>query len=194
MKKSLESLYINRLNIDHSREAPVEQHSFKPSISEASKELAERKRTKVLEETMELLKNNEIEYQIEESGEISHADYLILQKKTQEFRLQKLVEEKEAIEEQRIEYHNKNQNVNVPNTGVGNSQRHLDLYAMGTMNKQKRDRTADEVQLERHRKEMTFKPDISKSAADKFQPVAKDVDKAIYRMYQGRKLRDSEPL
>ena len=48
---------------------------------------------------MELLKNNEIEYQIEESGEISHADYLILQKKTQEFRLQKLVEEKEAIEE-----------------------------------------------------------------------------------------------
>lgn len=30
---------------------------------------------------------------------------------------------------------------------------------------------------------MTFKPDISKTANDKFQPVAKDIDKAIYRMY-----------
>lgn len=84
--------------MEHSRQLNVQEHSFRPIISEVSKELAERKRTRVLEETMELLKNNEIEYQIEESGEISHADYLILQKKAQEFKLNKMIEEKEAIE------------------------------------------------------------------------------------------------
>ena len=38
---------------------------------------------------------------------------------------------------------------------------------------------------------MTFKPDVSKSITDNFQPVAKDIDKAIYRMYEGRKMRDN---
>lgn len=30
---------------------------------------------------------------------------------------------------------------------------------------------------------MTFKPNMTKASNDKFQPVAKDIDKAIYRMY-----------
>lgn len=135
-----------------------------------------------------MLKNNEIEYHIEESGQISHADYLILQKKAQEAKLNKIIEQKEAMEEEEIETLLK-QHQSCSNNSA-NSQRYLDLYAMGNLNKQRRDRTSDEIELERYKNELTFKPNTIKSSNDKFQPVAKDIDKAIYRMYQGRKMRD----
>jgi hypothetical protein len=43
--------------------------------------------------------------------------------------------------------------------------------------------------MERYRHELTFKPNTSREKLDQWQPVAKDVDKAIYRMYEGRRMK-----
>ena len=44
--------------------------------------------------------------------------------------------------------------------------------------------------MERYRHELTFKPNTSREKMDHWQPVVKDVDKAIYRMYEGRRIKD----
>lgn len=72
------------------------------------------------------------------------------------------------------------------------STRYLDLYDLSKAKGTRRDRTADEIELERYRHELTFKPNTSREKLGHWQPVVKDVDKAIYRMYEGRRMKDEK--
>jgi hypothetical protein len=72
---------------------------------------------------------------------------------------------------------------------AGNSTRYLELYDISKTKGQKKDRTADEVDMERYHHELTFKPNTSREKLNHWQPVTKDVDKAIYRMYKGRRMK-----
>ena len=99
IRRVFEALYITRLNHeDHSKRVVSDESSFKPEISELSKELAERHRIRILEETSQLIKNHQIDFNIHENGEISHPDLLLIQKKTYEAKVRERKQQKEDQE------------------------------------------------------------------------------------------------
>jgi hypothetical protein len=80
---------------------------------------------------------------------------------------------------------------------AGSKDRNQELYEMGKhVNQHRKDKSSDEITEEKWKNELTFKPTINSknnilSALNSKEAYIPDYDKAVYRMHEGRKLRDN---
>jgi hypothetical protein len=81
--------------------------------------------------------------------------------------------------------------------GLGDKDRNQELYEMSKANhRNKRDKSTDEIEEEKWKKELTFKPKIKSrtnilNVLNSKENYIPDYDKAVYRMHEGRKLREN---
>lgn len=205
IKNNFEELYLNRLKLGESelvREERASEYAFKPVISRASAELAEKYRNRVLQESERLISENRLEFEVPEDGQIDHVRLLMLDEKRKDAVMQQKREERDRerrkLEDESMLSQNQTDRSSNRSTHHAQKDRNQELYEMGRAYHQaKKDKSADEVAEERWRNELTFKPNLKSRAnilsalhsKDNFIP---DYDKAVYRMHEGRKLREGQ--
>jgi hypothetical protein len=89
VQKMFDILYRNRLACEQLKKSDwVDTNSYKPEVLPSSQLLANKYREKLLEETAALIDGDHLKVIIPENGQITHADLLVLQKKTQDLQKQ----------------------------------------------------------------------------------------------------------
>ncbi len=91
IKSTFDELYLNRLKLGESqliKEEVIDEYTFKPFVSKASNELAEKYRNRILQETQKLISENKIEFDVPEDGQIDHISLLMLDEKRKDAVLQ----------------------------------------------------------------------------------------------------------
>ena len=98
IKTSFEELYLNRLKLGESKlikEQHANDYAFKPNISGASTELAEKYRNRVLKESERLISENKLDFEVPEDGKVDHVHLLMLDEKRKDAVMQQKREERE---------------------------------------------------------------------------------------------------
>lgn len=87
----------------------------------------------------------------------------------------------------------KNSHRSSQNACLGQKDRNKELYELGKSAFQARkDKSPDEIDLEKYKKDLTFKPNVATktnlaSLLHHIDKVIPDYDKVIFRMHEGRK-------
>lgn len=137
-----------------------------------------------------------------EDGQIDHVNLLMLDEKRKDAVLQMKREERERerrkMEDETMSNHNiTERSSNRSSRNKAGKDRNQELYEMGKhVNKHRKDKSSDEIAEEKWKNELTFKPTINSknnilTALHSKEAYIPDYDKAVYRMHEGRKLRDN---
>ncbi|KAM3138239.1 hypothetical protein pb186bvf_009702 [Paramecium bursaria] len=196
IQKQFDILYRNRLACEELKKTNwKDENPYKPQINPQSKALAHQYRERILEETANLIDNQIIKVIIPENGQITHADLLVLQKKTQEYKLEQ--SKKDHIQRQMDQCPFRPKIQEQERKSQKTQSKHIELYQLAKPQTSKRDRTKEEIEFERQADDCTFQPGVatknqnyqSKQNTDQ-NYLNRDVDKTVLRMRQARMRRD----
>ena len=200
IKQTFEQLSLNRLRLGESdvmKPEKVSSHPFKPTVSKSSAEYAEKYRQRMLAESEQLLAEEKMSFKVPKGGELEHFDMLMLDSKRKDTLI---AQKRNAVKQERQLQEEESMGPMQSQRTSGRSSREKDrnheLYELGTtLNQQKKDRPFSQIEEEKWKMELTFKPTInnpSKLNPTLTQPfhLPADYDKAVYRMQQGRQSRE----
>ena len=161
LQKKFEILYISYDNNAAKAKKTPMKNKQKPSISPISKMLALHHREKLLNEVLYLMHNNEkvegLELKISENKILNNIDLLVVQNKIQKLHHKYLQEEKIKKETNQCTF---NPELNTKKTV--NKRPRIYSVTYGNYNKYKKDKDPVEIEYEKHKKDCTFKPEISR--------------------------------
>ncbi|KAL4465214.1 hypothetical protein ABPG74_001928 [Tetrahymena malaccensis] len=185
LQKEFDILYRNRLSNEELKKTDFKQDStFQPQINQNSKKLAENYREKLLEETANLISNQEIQVKVPPSGKITHVDLLVFQKQAQLQERQKKNQAQNLAVQQSCTFHPQtlpsssslvsksnlnNQSGQMNNNGSNASlmsnqcglKKSNQLYQLAKLKNGKKDKDKNEIEYEKNFDECTFQPDIA---------------------------------
>lgn len=199
IQKQFDILYRNRLTSEELKKSSWrDENPYKPQVLASSVQMANQYRERLLEETAALIDGEQIKVKIPENGQITHADLLVLQKKTQQYQMELRKKQLEDEELSKCTFKPQVQGGEQQADPTKGYQKAFQLYALAKPAISKRDRTSEEIEYERQIEECTFQPGVSKQfnssrvsiSSSQCGYVNKDVDKTIIRMREARRKRE----